>query len=579
MKTPRVGVQALGLAALVLTIFYPALQAPLNPMDDRALVQWLYNVEGSSAWSILTHTTGTFYRPVLLGTFLLDMKLWGAETSFMHLENVLLHVSNALLLFVCARSVCSRLFPQAGWLPFLAALLFAIHPLNTEAVNWISGRSDLLASFFVLLAALLLLRGLATNRPLYAYLSILPLVPGFFSKETAVFFIPAALVIIIAVDYGPAGFAGPGLIERLKVRLPFLVPYLALPILYLAVRGGLSRDAWASLVQQVVAGQQLDLAASPLTAITGFGFYIKKLVFPWPLNFTIFEVPGHYLWVGLLGFVLLMYCAWRRDIIGGLFLASASIGISAILVLLLRPAWTPVAERYLYLPSTFFSLAAVLAGFRLFSRFQRPMVAPLVLTIFFTTTAYATFERNLVWQDNVRLFEDAVSKSPDFPFARSVLADLLREAGREAEAKAMTQTNTAPKGLRNADFLDLKRAELLLQESRYEEARVLILEKRRKTGQLYYTFQKALVKVDHHLVQSRTGRERQEIVDELIAVYQELIQVTQDPFYHYRLGQFHLEESDRTSAVRHFRQAAQQAPEGVFYKQAAVKLAERLSMP
>jgi hypothetical protein len=232
----------------------------------------------------------------------------------------------------------------------------------------------------------------------------------------------------------------------------------------------LSRDAGVSLVRKFVADGQLDLGASLLTAIAGFGFYIKKLVIPWPLNFTIFEVPEYYLWVGLLGFFLLAYCTWRRDIIGGLFLAAACIGLSAILVLLLRPAWTPVAERYLYLPSTFFCLALVLTVCRLFSRFRHPLVAPLVLTLFFTTTAYATFERNLVWQDNVRLFEDTVSKSPDFPFARSVLADLRREAGREAESKAMIQANTAPEGLRNADFLDLKRVELLLQENSYEES-------------------------------------------------------------------------------------------------------------
>lgn len=580
MKAPRVGVQALGLAALVLTIFYPALHAPLNPVDDRAIVEWLYNVDGSGTWEILTRTTDYFYRPVLLATFLLDMKLWGAETSFMHLVNVLLHVANVLLLFACARNVCGRLFPGAGWLPLLAALLFAIHPVNTEAVNWIAGRSDLLACFFVLLAALLLLRGLATNRPLYAYLSMLPLAPGFFAKETAVFFIPAALVIIVCDD-GPPATASPGLIAQIRARLPFLVPYFALPLLYLAVRGGflLSRDTGFKLVRQVVADRHLDLAASLQTAAAGFGFYARKLVFPFPLNFTIAHVPGYSFWIGLLVIALLAYCAWRRNLVGGLFLASACLGTSAILVMLLRPAWTPVAERYLYLPSAFFCLAVVLAGYQLVSRFQYPRAIPLVLLFFFSATAYATLERNLLWQDNVRLFEDAVRKSPGFPFVRSVLADLLRQSGREAEGKAMIQANTAPEGLRNADFLDLKRAELLFQEGHCEESRALIMEKRRREGQLYYNFQRLLVKVDLQLVQSRVGRERQEIADELIALYKELIEVTQDPFYHYRLGQFHLQESDRTSAVRHFRLAAQQAPDGASYKQAAARLAEKLSMP
>jgi hypothetical protein len=134
MKAPQVGFQALGLAFLVLAIFYPALHAPLNPMDDRAIVQWLYSVEGSNAWSILTRSTDYFYRPVLLFTYLLDLKLWGAETSFMHLGNVLLHVANTLLLFACARNVCNRFFPAANWPPFLAALLFAIHPV--KVISW-----------------------------------------------------------------------------------------------------------------------------------------------------------------------------------------------------------------------------------------------------------------------------------------------------------------------------------------------------------------------------------------------------------------------------------------------------------
>ncbi len=580
MKPPRVGIQALCLAALVLTLFYPALNAPLNPMDDRAIVQWLYNMEGHGVWDFFAHTTGNYYRPVLMATYLLDMRLWGAEASFMHLENVLLHAANVLLVFLCARIVSRRLLPKVTWLPLLAALLFAIHPVNTEAVNWIAGRSDLLACFFVLVATSLLLWGIATGRPFCAYLSILSLAPGFFSKETAVFFVPAALVIILC-DNGPLGNDRLRLIERVKSRLPFLLPYLVLPLLYLVVRGLflLSRDTGLGLAMQFITNRHLDLGAMVQTSLMGLGFYTKKLVAPLPLNFTIFQVPDYYFWVGLFLLPVLGWFVWRRDLIRGLFLASFCLGFSAILAMLLRPAWTPVAERYLYIPSAFFCVAATIAGARLLSRIPCQQAVPMVLVIFFSATAYATVDRNLVWQDNISLFEDAVRKAPDFPFARSVLADLLIEAGRVEEGKAMIRTNEAPEGLRNADFLDLKRAQLLFAEGRNEEARILIIEKRRKDSLLYHTFQKLLAKVDYALLGTLTDQQLQEIYEEIIAVHLELYQAYQDPFYHYRLGQIYLRKGDRESAARHFRLAFQTAPDGAHYKAAAAKLADKLSKP
>lgn len=580
MKLPRVSLQVLFLASLVLVLFYPTVRAPLNPMDDRAIVQWLLTTEGQGVSGLFAHSMGNYYRPVLLVTYYFDMAFWGADPSVMHLENLLLHVTNVLLLFGCARIVCKRLLLQGDWLPFLAALLFAIHPVNTEAVNWIAGRSDLLACFFVQLSALLLLLGIFKNRPLYAYLSILPLVPGFFSKETAVFFGPAALVIILS-DNGLYRPAKSRFTERIKHRLPFLVPYLAIPILYLVLRGRalFSGDAGFSLVRNFLSDRNVDLMASAKTSLIGLGFYGKKLIFPWPLNFTIFQVPDYYSWVGILVLAIGVYCVCRGDLLGGLGLASFCLVISAIIAMLLRPGWTPVAERYLYIPSTFFCVSAVLAGHWLLSRVTFPRLVPLIVALFFSSTALATIDRTLIWQDNISLFQDAVRKSPDFPFARSVLADLLLEAGRVEEGKAMIWENTAPEGLRNADFLDLKRAQLLFIEGKDEESRAMIIEKRRRNGQLFHTFQKLLAKVDNSLLEKRSGLQRQEIYKENIAVYLELFQAYQDPFYYYQLGKMYMQAQDRENAARYFLLASEGAPERAHYKAAAAKLAETMAKP
>lgn len=574
MKAPGVATQALLLFVVVLTVYYPAISAPLNPVDDRALIQWLHDTTGEPLLPLFTHARDVFFRPVLLATFLFDMRFWGAETSFLHLENILLHALNVLLLFASARCVYARVLPGAIWLPFLAALLFAIHPVNTEAVIWISGRSDLLSCTFMLGALLLLLHGLVKGRPLYTWSSLLMLVPGFLAKETALFFVPAALFLLYCF---PAPTSVLPACDGLgRNRWTLALPFIFLPLAYLCMRGILARDAGAGLVRSFFATNQGEPFTQLWTVLTGVGFYAKKLIYPWPLNFTIFHVPEYYGWVGLLVVALLIYFLFRRNLVGGLFLGSAAITSSALLAMLLRPAWTPVAERYLYLSATFFVLAVVLTGALLASR-NRVRSAVVILSILvYSSAAFATVDRAFLWQDNLRLFEDSVQKSPDFPFARSALANLLREAGRAEEGAAIIRENVAPKGLRNADFLDLQRAELLVSEGHYPEARKLIIEKRRKGGQLYSEFQKLLVNANLQMLKSLTGDAREELRVEVVMLYEELALVTHDPFYHYRLGQFLLQEGDRVNAGHSFRLAAQGAPEGSAYKEAAAKLAAKL---
>ena len=75
MNAPGNRVLATAVAALALTIYYPALQAPLNPLDDRAIVDWLSNLDGTSLFDLLTRSSDYYYRPLLLATYWLDWTL------------------------------------------------------------------------------------------------------------------------------------------------------------------------------------------------------------------------------------------------------------------------------------------------------------------------------------------------------------------------------------------------------------------------------------------------------------------------------------------------------------------------
>ncbi len=565
---------------IVLAIYYPALQNPFNPMDDMAIATWLINLEPASIIQDIFKIDGNYFRPILTVSYVADKYLWGISPSFMHLENILVHAANVMLLFSIAARIYRKIGIESVHPAFAAGLLFALHPVNTESVNWIAGRSDLLAGCFFLAAFLLLVIALERDNLYICGGSFFLMLLGVLAKETALFFMPSALILIFCYD-GRVRLSSDDLRRRLRDRCGFYLVFLSAPAAYFGFRFLLNptRDPGLSLLRQTVADSSDDLFNSIVVLLSGTGFYVKKLIWPFPLNFAIFQVPGYYVWAGIVALCLIVYFVHRRDTVAACYLMSFTVLLSALLALVVRPGWTPVAERYLYIPSACFALGISASVYRQVAvcRFYR-FVMP-VLVVFFIVMAGSVMVRNLIWQDNIRLFQDVVKKSPDFPFARSVLAGLLLETGRTEEGSVMIRENIAPPGLRNADFLDLKRAELLMSEGRYPEARSMILENRRKGGQLYYEFQKLLLKVDLKLLDSLAGEGRLTLRGEITMTYEELVNVTGDPFYLYQFGLFYMREGDRVKAGRNFRLAAERAPQNATYKLAAGKLAAKMATP
>jgi hypothetical protein len=96
---------------------------------------------------ILTEPTGAYYRPLVMASFALERRLWGSSPLGFHATNLLCHAGVAWLVGTLAL--------ELGFdarLALLSAALFALHPVQTEAVAYISGRTDLLCALFLLLA-------------------------------------------------------------------------------------------------------------------------------------------------------------------------------------------------------------------------------------------------------------------------------------------------------------------------------------------------------------------------------------------------------------------------------------------
>jgi tetratricopeptide (TPR) repeat protein len=321
----------------------------------------------------------------------------------------------------------------------VAAVLFAVHPIHVEAVCSVSGRTDLLAAVFVLGAVLAALRfrDSASRRwtsRCWGALSILCFFCGLLAKENAA---PA----LAAVPLAWAIFPTAGGEEKPPLASPrnglFLILLLASLGGYAALRGH-AGFGWG--------GESiLPPGEAFLQVVSALGFYVRKVVFPWPQRFLVSGIPSLDASLAVLsatgaaaGFFFRRTSPGQRRV-AAFSLLWIVIFITPALAVVVRPfAAASVAERYLYLPSAGFCLLAAqwCAGAD-FSR-RRNAVVGLTIGVLALVYAATTVERSGVWTDNLTFWEDA-ARDPDAAANPLVLANLAiasKDAKRFDAARA-----------------------------------------------------------------------------------------------------------------------------------------------
>ncbi len=202
-----------------------------------------------------------FYRPLTSFSFWLDFKLWGFNTAGFHLTNILVHAFNVILLFL----LVFRIFGALGS-AFASALLFSLFPTHFESVAWISGRTDLLALFFLLVSAHFFLSFLKKGSSSRTLLSALFFFLALLSKETVIlsFFIFACLFWFYGRRRGR------------REWLSFVLGFALVLLLFFSLR------------YRVVGFPPMAYSALSVgTLFTGLGFYLTRMVFPFFLGFSV----------------------------------------------------------------------------------------------------------------------------------------------------------------------------------------------------------------------------------------------------------------------------------------------------
>lgn len=342
------------------------------------------------------------YRPLALATLAIDWQLWHLRPAGYHLANVLMHVLATLaLLFALLRLVDERAAA-------ILALLFALHPADAEAVAWINGRSEMLALGFGALA----LWAAATERWL-ALAALLLL--AMLSKETGALFAPVAIAVAWRAG---ARRRAPVVAAALAVAVYVALRTSALGRVALPAHAGSTLHALLPVWARATVAALGPTRLSPVELSTWLAALSPSARHAW--------AAGGLLLVAALA-LLLVRRRWLAAIGLGWWLGAVA---PTAAVAALDYPW-PGLARWLYvgLPGLALALYCAVAQFRL----PRPALAVAVagLAGLFVVGA----ERHIaVWRSDGALYSTMVAESPDDAWAWRALGTTRLAAGRYAEA-------------------------------------------------------------------------------------------------------------------------------------------------
>jgi Flp pilus assembly protein TadD len=402
----------------------------LNYDDPWQITQnpYIRSLSRANLWHILTRPIYNLWLPTTTLSYALDYALWGLDHRGFHLTNVLLHAGCSVLVFLLGCRLCGGRF----W-PALAAILFAVHPVHVEAVAWLSARKDLLSAGFLLLAVLAFFRWRTGARAAWVWygFSLFAFLVSSRAKPTADV-LPLLLVCLAVVWPEPSEGRGRrvgGPKWLLGGTLPFFLLAAAMSFAdwYLARTFGYMTSGAAPPTNRVAL---LSLA---------YWRYLRLLVLPAHLSpqYRIAPPEGLLEPTVLAGAVLLAatagLAAWalaRRHPAGG-SLAWYLVSVLPVCGLLPIIVPSPVADRYLYLPSVGACIFAAWALKALAGRLGRTGRTAVVLSLVVVSVTFAakTWRRNQVWRTSEALWSSVLAADPLNYNAHTNLAASLYERG------------------------------------------------------------------------------------------------------------------------------------------------------
>jgi tetratricopeptide (TPR) repeat protein len=374
-------------------------------------------------------------RPLVNLSLALNFALGGLGVTSYHVVNVVIHLLAAQAVFgivrrtLAAPRVSGRYRAAANGIATAVALLWVVHPLTTESVDYTTQRTELLMGLFFLLTLYCALRGFGSSSPRRWYAAALAAFAlGLGSKEV----IAVAPIVVLACDrlFWSTSF------KAAFSRRRFLYAGFAVVLVLFAVLVGTRlRGAFTGLSRKM---SPWDYALTQAGAIV---HYLRLAVWPhplaadydgWPIATSLMSVLPEVAFLLLIAGLTVWGLVRRRPL--------AFLGVWFFAILAPTSSFRPlaaevVAERRMYLPLVAVVVLAVLAGWALLDRVKAPRGVGIAgVAVLAAILGIVTIQRNRTYQTTLSFWNDVVAKRPDNPRARIWLAKHLREGGKNTEA-------------------------------------------------------------------------------------------------------------------------------------------------
>jgi tetratricopeptide (TPR) repeat protein len=418
----RVYIYALILAVVTISVYYPASRGGFIWDDDYYLTKnpLLTASDGlRRIWFSLDAPSQ--YFPLVYTTFRVERALWDLDPSGYHWVNILLHIVNALLVW----KLLARLRVPGA---FLAAMIFALHPVQVESVAWITERKNVLMGLFFLLTLLVWIEFLETRtkRRWYFYALGVGLYMLALSAKTTACTLPAALFLILWLQRKPITW------QRVFQIVPFL--FLGLAMGLVAV--------WWERYHQGTRGILFVLGPVErlLVASHAVWFYLSKLLWPSDLTFIYprWKItagdPLAYGWIlaglGLGGTIYFVrrFVGRGPEVAALFFIGTLSPLLGFIMLYTFR--YTYVADHYQYLASIG-PIALVSAGLVIFGdrgQYSRYLMTAACLLII-TLLGVLTWRQSATYRDIETLWRTTIARNSGCWMAYNNLGIALVEKG------------------------------------------------------------------------------------------------------------------------------------------------------
>ncbi len=547
-------------------------------------------------WSFrFTHEDDTHWHPLTWLSHMLDCQLYGLRPGLHHLTSLILHVANALLLFLVLRRMTGALWKSA----FVAAL-FALHPINVDSIAWVAERKNVLSTVFWMLT--ILTYSHYCERPgLYRYLLVFLIFSLGLLVKPMLVTLPFVLLLL---DYWPLERIGSGQQDsdnnkqknkskkyRLQGSIAFRLVLEKVPFLVLSM---ISIYLSSTTVQGIrISTESVPMKLRIANGLVSYVSYIGKMI--WPQNLAvIYPYPTTMLpmWQTAGAFLLLicisilviwLYRGKPFLVVGWLWYLGTLVPVLGLVQVGLWPA---MADRWAYVPliGLFIIIAWGVSDFAT-QLPHRKVVLAITAAIILFAFMVITFLQVRYWKNSITLFEHTLKVTSDNFRPHINLGNALQRQGRLDEAikhysEALRLKPDLEEAHNNLGSALEKRGRIDEAIKHYLEALRLkpdleaahnnlgnALEKQGRIDEAIKHYLEALrLKPDYVEAHTNLGNtlQKQGRLDEAIGYYLEALRI--NPVYekaHNNLGVTLFHKGNMEEAINHFQEALRIRPDYV----------------